>query len=321
MLVACKSREPAGAPDAAPREEPPPITRQSPADPAPEASVAKAPDSPSWAFDCTANATPTSGKSIGHTSVVFKVELSNGKKAAWKPNAKKVTSRYRGEIAAYRLAQALGLPNVPPACAWTFDAPAAREALAKNADASRLFADEAIVEDGRVHGVVIPWIDGLRFWPLEKDPLRSEVHAWLRAGEVPPQKLDLARQASDLVVFDFLTGNWDRYSGENVGIDASGTWILFIDNDAGFMDKPPPDQLARNKALVESTTRFSRSLVIAARGLDREGLRKAFGDEGAGRPLLPDTVVSAVHSRLVDLLAIVDAKIREHGEDATLYFR
>ena len=58
---------------------------------------------------------PTSAKSIGHTSVVFKIELSTGVKAAWKPASRRGPVRYKGEVAAYRLARLLAITNVPRA--------------------------------------------------------------------------------------------------------------------------------------------------------------------------------------------------------------
>ncbi len=299
----------------------------SPRSPSPAASAgadvsgADASSASRWAFDCSDTSVPKAGKSIGHTSVVFKVELSSGKKAAWKPNAKKVKGRYKGEIAAYRLATELGLGNVPPACFRSIDAATAAAALAKNAEAAKVFADEVVVDAGKIHGVLIPWIDGLTFWPLEKEPLRSEARTWLASGaELPKAKLALAAQASALVVFDFLTGNWDRYSGENVGLDPSGELVLYIDNDAGFMEQPPADRVARNKARLDATDRFSRRLVERLRALDEERLAKAFGEELDGKPLLSPKVVSLVAARARELLGVVDAKIGARGEAATLYF-
>ena len=287
-----------------------------------DAAVAVTDAKPTWAFDCTDTSTPKGGKSIGHTSVVFKLLLSSGKKAAWKPNAKKVKGRYKGEVAAFRLAEALGIANVPPACIRVFDARAAAAVLAQSDEASTLFADEVIVEQGKVYGALIPWIDGLSFWPIEKEPLRTEARAWLGAGKpIPAGKSDLARQASMLVAFDFITGNWDRYSGENVGLDPTGTHVLFIDNDAAFMEGPPKAQLERNKALLDGTDRFSRAFVAGARKLDAERLAAVFGDEAPGRPLLSSAVTENVARRIKELVAIVDAKIAARGEAETLYFR
>jgi len=286
-----------------------------------DAGDAVADVAPRWAFDCNDDGVPKSGKSIGHTSVVFKVELSNGKKAAWKPNARKVKGRYKGEVAAYRLAKALGIVNVPPACFRAFDAGALAAALAGNADAAKVFANEVLVEGGKVHGVVIPWIDGLSFWPLEKEPLRSEARSWLAAGSnVPEAKRDLARQTSTLVAFDFITDNWDRYSGANVGLDKAGALVLYVDNDAAFMEAPPRELVARNKALVEATDRYSRRFVARLRELDEPRLAAAFGEETAGKPLLSKAVVSTVLGRVKELLDVIDAKIAKQGEAETLFF-
>ena len=65
---------------------------------------------------------PKAAKSIGHTSVVFKIELTTGKKAAFKPASRRGPIRYKGEIAARRLAVALGLANVPRAFFRTLEA-------------------------------------------------------------------------------------------------------------------------------------------------------------------------------------------------------
>src|SRR5690606_22653505 len=63
----------------------------------PDASAA--PQRPSFAFDCGSTpSAPKAGKSVGHTSVVYRLELSDGTRAAWKPNARRVEGRYKGEI-------------------------------------------------------------------------------------------------------------------------------------------------------------------------------------------------------------------------------
>lgn len=226
---------------------------------------------------------PRSGKSIGHTSVVFELELASGQKVAWKPRSRRGKDRYKGEVAAYRLGRALGIDNVPPACLRVFDAKDAAAALRRTGDdAAKLLEAEAIAPSGKIPGAVIPWIDGLSFWPLEKEPLRTNVRTWLTSGAgIPPSKTELARQASTLVAFDFLTGNWDRYSGENVGLDKKGTTVLYIDNDAAFMNRRAEgtDALARNKAALERTNRFSRSFVANVRELDAARLTAALGDE------------------------------------------
>jgi hypothetical protein len=299
LLVACDAKRATPPPSASAASASVPIAV------APDA--AKAEPEP---IGCTG--APTRAKPIGHTSVVFKVDLDSGGKAAWKPNARKVRGRYRGEVAAYRLARALGIDNVPTACLRIFDVRALTASGATN--------EEVVVEEGRVHGVMIPWIEGLHFWAIEEEPARSDVDRWLHGGVIPPEKMGLAAQVSTLVAFDFLTSNWDRYSGANVGLDGTGGHVLFVDNDAAFMEGPPKEALAKNRARALALTRYSKSFVARLRALDRDAIERAIGEEEPGRPLLPGAVLASVAERARELAGFVDAKIAAQGEAPTLLF-
>jgi hypothetical protein len=252
------------------------------------------------AEDLFTSPTPKSARSIGHTSVVFKIELANGRKAAFKPASRRGPLRYKGEIAAFRLSRALGLSNVPPAYFRTFEAKALAAAMS-NEDSAALFAKEAIVKDGLVKGAIVPWIDGLQFVALEQAPLSGQWKAWLaKDGAIPEAEADRAREISNLIVFDFLSGNWDRWSGGNVGLDPKTKHLLYIDNDGAFFDVPPMDGLARNKKMLDGVAKISRSLFDRLDGLGEEGLRKALGEETPGVPLLgPKAFVRAKKDALV----------------------
>jgi hypothetical protein len=255
---------------------------------------------------------PRAAKAIGHTSIVFKIELSTGKKAAFKPASRRGPVRYKGEIAARRLGVALGLPNVPRAYVRTFEASSL--AAAKG-------ADEMIVRDGVVKGALIPWIDGLTFLELEKAPLSGEWKQWLRRGEtIPPEQTELARQLSTLVAFDFVAANWDRWSGGNVGVDKATGTLLYIDNDGAFFDVPPPDGLQRNRKLLEGVDKFSRSFITRLKELDDGAMKRALGEESPGVPLLSEKALAGVLQRRRQLLQLVDAKAGDAGDGATFAF-
>ena len=244
--------------------------------------------------------------------MVFKVELSTGRKAAWKPASRRGPVRYKGEIAARRLGVALGLDNVPRAFFRAFDAGAF--AGAKN-------ADELLVHEGIVKGALIPWIDGLSFLALEQAPLAGQWKQWLRKGEtIPDDQRELARQISTLVAFDFVTANWDRWSGGNVGIDRASGTLLFIDNDGAFFEVPPAEGLHRNKKLLEGVDKFSRGFVARLKALDDDALDRTLGEEAAGVPLLSTKALAGVHARRKQLLQIIDAKTADASSDATLAF-
>ncbi len=266
-------------------------------------------------------AAPVSGKSIGHTSVVFRLGLAGGLVAAYKPESKRGHLRYRGEIAAYRLARALGLHNVPAAVPRSFPEPALRRALGKNARALSLFRTEEVPHGGVVRGALMPWIPHLEFLPVESPSYRARWKRWLSSGgKVDGADRGLAAQISTMIVFDTITGNWDRWSGANVGIDRATGTLLYVDNDGAFFDPVPQKPLAAQLALLAGVDRYSRALVTALRALDAVHLADAFGDETPGTPLLPARVVAGADARRQQVLHLIEGKVKVLGESAVLYF-
>ncbi|MDB4943107.1 MAG: hypothetical protein JWP97_2641 [Labilithrix sp.] len=270
--------------------------------PAPSPAPLPAQDGTAWL-----TAAPTAAKSIGHTSVVFRVDLANGKRAVFKPASRRGPLRYKGEIAAYRLGLWLGMDDVTPAFFRTFDE-GALSAAAGTSGAGELFTRDVLARGGVVKGAVIPWIDKLGFMALEREPLASEWKAWLRSGaSIPEDRRMLAAQISRLVAFDFLTGNWDRWSGGNVGQDPATGRLLVIDNDGAFFEVPPADGLARSRRLLAGIDRFSRAFADRVRALDEASLTAAIGEESAGTSLLSKKALEGVLARRKELLVRLDA--------------
>jgi len=264
------------------------------------------------------NAGPVSSKSIGHTSYVLKLRLEGGAVAVFKPRSKLPLGdhRYRGEIAAYRLATALGLDNVPRAIPRSFDA-------AKLGALQSDFAGKGLPDDdGRIRGALMPWIDGYRVLPLEEKDQRARWELWLfdAHSSIPDDRRALAASVSTMIAFDYVTANWDRWSGGNVAEDASTGKILFVDNDGAFYDSPDSAALTRGRALLGRVTRFSRRFVTALRGMDAAKVRDALGDEAVGVPLVSERVVDGVVGRAHAVVGAVDARVGDAGEGETLAF-
>jgi hypothetical protein len=256
-------------------------------------------------------AAPKKAKSIGHTSYVLKLTLEGDVAAAYKPQSTLPLgeSRYRGEIAAYRLAHALGLENVPRALPRSFDAQTVEDAFDTRAAAGD-FRHKALIEPtGRVRGALIPWVEGYEPVPLEEASWRKRWQPWLTDAKSPPGPADapLARAISTMLVFDYVTGNWDRWSGGNVARDGAGT-LLYVDNDGAFYEHPPAPTLAGQLAFIKRVVRFSRGLVAALHLYDVERLKDVFGEEALGEPLLSEEVVKAVDARRTAVLRIIDAR-------------
>jgi hypothetical protein len=245
---------------------------------------------------------------VGHTSVVFKLSLDGGATCVYKPRSHRGPLRYKGEVAAYRLAVALGLPNVPRATIRTFDAAKLRAAVAPSG-AANLFDREVIVEGKTSIGALIPWIDALELVPLETEPWWSRWRGWLKKGApIPDDQRKLAAEISTMIAFDYVTANFDRWSGGNVGRDKTTGTLLFVDNDGAFYEVPHQAPLERQLGLLRGVERFSKSFVKALEGLDRDKLREAIGEEAPGVPLLSDKVLTATDERRKKVLA-------EIGED------
>ncbi len=320
-LASCKGDAPKTTPDAAPAPSavPSSMLAFTFVDASPTAAV----DASAAAFDPApwTKAVPESAKSIGHTSVVFKLHLAGGLEAAFKPESKRGKKRWHGEVAAYRLGTTLGLANVPPALARGFAAPGLEAAAAKEPGAAKLWQDEVIVHGGEVRGALIPWIPKLEFLPLESPAWRARFTGWLaKGGAIPEDQIELAAQISTMIVFDYLTGNWDRWSGGNVGLDRAANRLLFIDNDGAFFDPAPPQPLAAQRSLLKKVDKFSRAFVEHLRAMDGVKLADAFGEDVPGEPLLAAGVVAAVETRRREVVAEIDVKIAANGEAAVLAF-
>jgi hypothetical protein len=275
--------------------------------PRPSSVAAAAPVS-----DPLLTAPPIKARSIGHTSFVLKVTLEGGAAAAYKPRSRKRLGdrRYRAEIAAYRLARALGIDNVPRAEPRAFQASALRAACSVGGaadDFDQLALSDA---DGSVRGAITPWIEKYEVLPLEQPAWRAKWTAWLTdaTSDVPGDQHAIARSVSTMIAFDYVTANWDRWSGANIARDGATGNVLFVDNDGAFYEAPPADSLARQLALLKRVVRFSRSFVGALRALDAEKLRGVIGDESPGVPLLSDALVTAADQRRRRAVEVIDAK-------------
>jgi hypothetical protein len=121
-----------------------------------------------------------------------------------------------------------------------------------------------------------------------------------------------------MIAFDYVTANWDRWSGANVAQDGATGMVLFVDNDGAFYEAPPPDALARQLALLRRVVRFSRRFVTAVRALDSPKLADVFGDESPGQPLLTERAVQQARTRYETARDIIAGRVTDTGEDTTL---
>jgi hypothetical protein len=128
---------------------------------------------------------------------------------------------------------------------------------------------------------------------------------------------ELLQQLSDLTLIDFLTNNWDRYSGAKDSYGANCHFqpggIIAIDNGAAF----PPWHAPRVVKRLHLVQTFSRDLVETLRILDPDQLFEH---------LFPNPTKEENHSRerfkerRVEALKYIDGLIQKHGEENVLVF-
>lgn len=247
-------------------------------------------------------------KNPGGATITLRVRFEDGSRAVFKPEQQHSASNFRAEIAAYHLDRIVGFSRTAAVAGRSIGYPHLIDHLeASNADPKFIqrFRDEVTARDGRVSGAMIAWhagrlssaeppkdwTEGLR----SREPLREEI-----AKRLP--------EWSDLMVFDFLIDNTDRWSGGNV-LSLGGGALIFLDNASAFA----PWRSSRgenNSKRLAPLCRFRRATVDALRALgpaapvdERLGARLAqtlAADPMA--PILGKSQLAAVDARVELLL-------------------
>ena len=258
-------------------------------------------------------------------SLVFRVRLEGGMNAAYKPRTNQVRWGHRAEVAAYRIARALGMDNVPPAAIRHMRQAAMERQV--DADFTERWEDfERLVRWGRrgsVPGAMIFWIRDLNDIELDHTRRLNEWRGWLaHDGVIPEGSERLAADLATMVAYDFLIGNWDRFSGGNIDANADGTRLYIRDHNVAFAHPIPSRLLRRVSGHLERTQRLSRAWVRALRALDEQVLRRALrvDDESESEFLLSEAQMTDVLDRRSAILAYVASLVDEYSEEAVLYF-
>ncbi|MBI5515361.1 MAG: hypothetical protein HY909_16400 [Deltaproteobacteria bacterium] len=246
-----------------------------------------------------------SRQGVGSTSINLHLHLAAELDAAWKPRTTNHGERYRAEIAAFRLNRLLGLSRVPPAVSRSIP----RSVL-------RLAADTTVVfeRDGTARGAAIYWVPVLRDSMIDRPRDQERWTSWLRQGNtIPADQGARAEEISTLLVFDMLTGNWDRWSGGNVAMDATGH-LLYRDNNGAFDEPFVEGLMHRSMAGLRRTQKFHRGVLDRARALTEASLRAEMAlDPDRDHPPLTDPQVRSLLRRRDALVTYVDGLVARYG--------
>jgi hypothetical protein len=280
---------------------------------------------PDFVLEQIARAQPLGFKSLSPTSAVMRMRLTAPFDAAFKPVTPARAFGAAAEVAAYRLSRCLGMDSVPPAIMRDVPAKQIRDTFEPDGKQRwrELRERMGVTDDGTVRGAAIYWISDLTDIGLDDRNGRAHVAAWLAiGGEIPPPKRSLAESLSTLLAFDYLIGNFDRWSGANAKGDAHGKRVYARDHDLAFparMSEPLHRRLWDDLLVAQ---RFSRRFYQAVRDLSRTCLYDELARDPASErgPLLSERQVSGVFDRREGLISHIDSLIALHGEAEVLAF-
>lgn len=265
-------------------------------------------------------------KPVGTSSLVFKATFTGGAEAAFRPRTRTHSRGWTSEVAAYRLARALGMDQVPPAVSRAFSRSELESHLHADFSEDWPALDEQMMGRGDiVWGTLVYWVPGLRDLELDTPRGMASWSRWLAhdAGVVSADEASLAGDLATMLCFDYLIANVDRWSGGNVRADRTGRRVVIRDHNLAFLSPLPRAQHERVIGHVRRVERFSRSFVLALRSLDESRLRASLAVDpavAAGTTLLDDAQIRALFDRREALLSRVAAHLDAYGEVAVLAF-
>lgn len=259
---------------------------------------------------------------LGGTSSAAKMFMV-GVTVIFKPSTVERPGSYRREVAAYRIARALGMDNVPPAAVNTYSKEMVQSKIHEdfNERWAKIANRWAWTDQGYVRGASMLWLDNLVASGIESAEARSVWEKWLLQDYTMPSESNrsLARDISTMLAFDYLIGNWDRFSGGNVKKDATVQRLFLLDHNASF--GTPMHARVHRKVLerLNATQRFSKEWVERLLNLDQTRLKILMRDDYG--PLLGDQQMADVFDRKETILSYIAALIAQYGRNNVLVFR
>ena len=239
------------------------------------------------------------------TLYVFHLDLGDGIEVSFQPERPGQESFWKREVVSWHLARLLGIENrVPP----TVGRRVPLSAFGRWSRGVNLVSDR----NGMVLGSASAWVPILRGAGLHRGPARQEWVRWMNpANPIPEANRERARQITEVLVFDYLAANYDRWNCCNITVDAHDN-LVFRDNDAGWA--PAVINNIMTPAVIR---RIPRYLWEAVQHLTAEQIRASVQTDPMAREmsLVSSSVWQGYENRRQALIANVRRAIARFGEE------
>jgi len=275
----------------------------------------------------------------GGRSLGFKLTLADGTVGYYKPEQSFSGAHWFSEIAAYQLDRELGFGRVPPVIGrrlvWS--------RLRRAARGDPRIPEVTVADDGTVRGAFVWWIpgglhalqlpDGWEHWirlsallPVTPYERPAQVRAALRrdgshppheSGSRPdPDRIERPLELSDLIIFDYLTSNVDRWGGgfTNARVRDTTGDLVYLDNGAGFW---PNARLGLMDRRLHALQRFRRSTIDALEHFDLAHYRQRLASDPLA-PVINESQIAGVEQRRVEVLRHVRELVERFGEESVI---
>jgi hypothetical protein len=278
-------------------------------------------------IDRLEKAEPLSFKPVGSSSTVFRTRLAGVPfDAAFKAATHDREHGPIAEIGAAAVARCLGMKTVPPAVGRSVPLEFLR-AHVEGVDPAA-WADIAarleVTKNGRVRGALIYWIPDLGEVGLSKDEGLARAGEWLRiGGTLPDADKALAASVSQMVGFDYIIGNFDRWSGSNTKGNADKSSVYVRDHDLALPGKLGEQLHKRIASRMLIAERISRGLYAYAQDLSRGCIVREVAlaqPDDPSAEQLDDRVLDGILDRRDGFLSHVEVLRTLHGDEAVLFF-
>jgi hypothetical protein len=240
------------------------------------------------------------------TMYVWHLDLGEGVEISFQPEQEHLETFWRREIASWHLARLLGVEHrAPPVVGKRIPA----TALGRSGRRTGI----VIGRDGMVVGSAAVWVPVLRNVHMHEATAREVWARWMNPAFPLPEdaaERERARQVSEVLVFDYLAANYDRWNCCNIAADEHNN-LVFRDNDAGWVSS-----VINRLGSPGFVRRMPRYLYASLQTATAEALRAsiAHDPEGARGHLIPDGAYVGYERRRLALLASVRRAVARYSE-------